>query len=96
MYAAANHPLPSQLDQPSQFHVGERITLQNHESTFRIRVKAASLWYYDRPDWNAKKATVKAGEIFTVIETLIVNGSKMYKLKSGNYITANPQYVERI
>ena len=66
------------------------------DNTFRIRVKAKELWYYDRPDWNAKKETVKAGEVFTVIETLIVNGSKMYKLKSGTYITANPSYTEII
>lgn len=64
--------------------------------TFRIRVKAASLWYYNKPDWNARKATVKKGEVFTVVDTLTVAGSKMYKLKSGNYITANPQYVEKI
>jgi len=69
---------------------------QPEAGTFLIRVKAPSLWYYDRPDWNAKKATVKAGEVFTVIETLIVNGSKMYMLKSSTYITANPQYVEII
>ncbi|MBW8350794.1 N-acetylmuramoyl-L-alanine amidase [Bacillus sp. IITD106] len=64
--------------------------------TFLIRVKAKELWYYNKPDWNAKKATVKKGEVFTVVDTLTVNGSKMYKLKSGNYMTANPQYVEKI
>ncbi|MCJ8008886.1 GH25 family lysozyme [Lederbergia wuyishanensis] len=62
--------------------------------TFRIRVKAAELWYYNHPDWNAKKATVKKGEVLTVVDTLSVNRSKMYKLISGNYITANTQYVE--
>ncbi len=62
--------------------------------SFKIKVKVAELWYYNKPDWNAKKATVKRGEVFTVVETLTVNGSKMYKLKSGTYITANPQYVE--
>ena len=66
------------------------------ENTSRIRVKAKELWYYNQPDWNAKKETVKAGEVFTVVETLMVNGSKMYKLKSGTYITANPSYVEII
>ncbi|WP_175074069.1 N-acetylmuramoyl-L-alanine amidase [Terribacillus sp. AE2B 122] len=63
-------------------------------STFLIRVKAASLYYYDAPDWNARAGTVSQGEVFTVVETLTVDGSTMYKLKSGNYITANPQYVE--
>lgn len=62
--------------------------------TFLIRVKASELWYYDKPDWNAKKDTVKRGDVFTVVDTLHVNGSKMYKLKSGTYITANTKYVE--
>ncbi|SDC49420.1 N-acetylmuramoyl-L-alanine amidase [Terribacillus halophilus] len=65
-------------------------------STFLIRVKVASLYYYDAPDWNARAGTVSQGEVFTVVETLTVNGSTMYRLKSGNYITANPQYVEII
>ena len=43
-----------------------------------------------------KKATVKAGEVFIVIETLIVNDSKMYKLKSGTYIITNLSYTEII
>jgi N-acetylmuramoyl-L-alanine amidase len=64
--------------------------------TFLIKVKAAELWYYDRPDWNARAGIVKAGEVFTVVETILVNGSRMYKLKSGNYITANPQYVQKL
>jgi N-acetylmuramoyl-L-alanine amidase len=62
--------------------------------TFRIKVITQDLWYYDRPDWNAKKALVHAGDVFTVVETLVVNGSKMYKLKSGTYITASPKYVQ--
>ncbi|MMZ67840.1 hypothetical protein D1872_304670 [compost metagenome] len=85
---AAPQPVPAQV-QPTP-------ASQPAAGSFLIRVKAASLWYYDRPDWNAKKATVKAGEVFTVVETIVVNGSKMYKLKSGNYMTANPQYVEII
>jgi N-acetylmuramoyl-L-alanine amidase len=63
-------------------------------STFLIRVKAQSLYYYDAPDWEARAGVVSQGEVFTVVETLTVSGSVMYKLKSGNYITANPQYVE--
>jgi N-acetylmuramoyl-L-alanine amidase len=69
-------------------------TLVQQTGTFKIKVLAPTLWYYDQPDWNAKKATVKAGEVFTVVETLVVSGSKMYKLKSGNYMTANPKYVQ--
>lgn len=79
-----NSVAPAEPSQPSKTAAG----------SFRIKVKAAELWYYNKPGWNAKKATVKRGEVFTVVETLTVNGSKMYKLKSGTYITANPQYVE--
>jgi N-acetylmuramoyl-L-alanine amidase len=59
-----------------------------------VTVLVSSLFYYNKPDWNAKAGTVTKGEAFTVVGTLTVNGSKMYKLKSGNYITANPQYVK--
>lgn len=65
-------------------------------NTFFIRTKPASLYYYNQPNWNAKVGTVKKGTVLTVVETLTVNGSKMYKLKSGTYITANPEYVERV
>ena len=66
------------------------------DKNFKVRVKAKELWYYDKPDWNAKKDIVKAGEVFTVVDTLMVNGSKMYKLKSGVYMTANPSFVDII
>jgi N-acetylmuramoyl-L-alanine amidase len=69
-------------------------TPQPTAGSFLVKVIVADLWYYDRPDWNAKKAMVHAGDVFTVVETLIVNGSKMYKLKSGTYLTANPKYVQ--
>lgn len=58
-----------------------------------IEVLASSLWVYDRPDWNAKYKTVSKGEVFTITDTLTVDGSIMYQLKSGLYITGNPNYV---
>lgn len=58
-----------------------------------VEVITSSLWVYDAPDWNAKHSIVKQGEVFTVTDDLQVNGSKMYKLKSGLYITGNSQYV---
>ncbi len=64
--------------------------------SFLIRTKPSSLWYYNKPSWDAKVGTVKKGTVLTVVDTLTVNGSKMYKLKSGTYITANPQYVEKV
>ncbi len=59
-----------------------------------VRVKANELWVYDKPAWNARTFTVKKDEAFTVMRELTVNGSKMYELKSGLYITANTKYVE--
>lgn len=52
------------------------------------------LWVYDKPNWTAKHKKVKPGEAFTIDKTVTVNGSKMYKLKSGLYITAASKYVE--
>ncbi|PRR92894.1 MULTISPECIES: N-acetylmuramoyl-L-alanine amidase [unclassified Bacillus (in: firmicutes)] len=51
------------------------------------------LWVYDKPNWSAKHKKVKPGEAFTIDKTVNVNGSKMYKLKSGLYITAASKYV---
>jgi N-acetylmuramoyl-L-alanine amidase len=69
---------------------------QNKQASpsFLVKVLATSLYYYNKPDWNAKAGIVHANEVFTVVETLTVNGSKMYRLKSGNYLTANPSYVK--
>jgi N-acetylmuramoyl-L-alanine amidase CwlA len=63
---------------------------------FLVKVLAGSLYYYNKADWNAKAGMVTKGQVFTVVQTLWVNGSKMYKLKSGNYLTANPSYVQVI
>lgn len=51
------------------------------------------LWTYDKADWKAKYKKVKPGEAFTIDKTVTVSGSKMYKLKSGLYITAASKYV---
>ncbi|PRS46380.1 N-acetylmuramoyl-L-alanine amidase [Bacillus sp. MZGC1] len=52
------------------------------------------LWVYDKPNWSAKHKKVKPGEAFTIDKTVTVNGSKMYKLKSGLFITAASKYIE--
>ncbi|MEK4791107.1 N-acetylmuramoyl-L-alanine amidase family protein [Bacillus sp. FSL K6-2971] len=52
------------------------------------------LWVYDKSSWSAKHKKVKSGEAFTIDKTVNVNGSKMYKLKSGLYITAATKYVQ--
>ena len=59
-----------------------------------IKVLVNDLWYYDKPDWNAKAGKVNKNEVFTVVGSLEVDGSQMYMLKSGTYITAWKEYVE--
>lgn len=59
-----------------------------------LKVLASQLYTYKTANWNDKGVTVKAGDVFTVVDELTVSGSKMYKLKSGLYITANPKYVQ--
>lgn len=58
-----------------------------------VVVKADELWVYSSADWNDKEKTVKKGEAFTIVDELIVNGSKMYKCKYF-YITASPSFVD--
>ncbi|WP_059102974.1 N-acetylmuramoyl-L-alanine amidase [Shouchella shacheensis] len=60
----------------------------------RVRVISSQLWVYNRPDWNARYTIVNQGEVFTVDSALTVNGSTMYRLRSGLYITGNTQFVE--
>ncbi|MCA0162937.1 N-acetylmuramoyl-L-alanine amidase [Bacillus sp. RAR_M1_44] len=52
------------------------------------------LWVYNKANWSAKHKRVKPGEAFTIDKSVTVNGSKMYKLKSGLYITAATKYVQ--
>jgi len=57
-------------------------------------VLADTLFTYTKADWDARGVTVKKGESFTVIKELVVSGAKMYQLKSGAFITANPKLVK--
>jgi N-acetylmuramoyl-L-alanine amidase len=59
-----------------------------------IRVLVDDLYYYNKPLWDAHAGQVDKGTVLTVMEELTVNGSKMYRLKSGTYITAYNGYVE--
>ncbi|WP_234447165.1 N-acetylmuramoyl-L-alanine amidase [Virgibacillus salexigens] len=77
-------------------HPGQMLKVSGNGSgskTKYVEVLVSSLWVYDKPDWSAKAKTVDKGETFTVKRSLNVNGSKMYELRSGLYITANPSYV---
>lgn len=62
-------------------------------STKLAVVKAEKLYTYNSPDWNDKGVIVKKGDAFTIVQEFTVAGAKMYKLKSGKYITANPTHV---
>ncbi|WP_051348586.1 N-acetylmuramoyl-L-alanine amidase [Peribacillus kribbensis] len=71
--------------------------VKSDSKEFKIKVIVDSLYYYTKADWNAKAPKpVKKNDVFTVVNTLTVKGSKMYKLKSGTYITANTKYVKVI
>lgn len=59
-----------------------------------LEVLASELWVYSKADWDAKDFTVDKGEVFTIARSVVVDGSKMYQLKSGAFITANPKYVK--
>ncbi|WP_026565877.1 N-acetylmuramoyl-L-alanine amidase [Bacillus sp. UNC41MFS5] len=64
------------------------------ESIGKVEVLVDSLWYYNKPDWDAKEGMASKGDVFTVVKELTVEGAKMYLLKSGNYITASTKYVK--
>lgn len=59
-----------------------------------LKTLVDDLWYYDKPDWNAKKAQLPKGTVLTIAEALTVNGSKMYRTISNTYITAYEKYVQ--
>ena len=62
-----------------------------------VRVKVDDLNVRKVADWKARPCnTVNKGDVFTIVDTVKPkNGDeKMYKLKSGLYITASKKYVE--
>lgn len=75
---------------------GQKITVKEAviAPTRTVTVLTGELWVYNKPDWNAKDQIVRKGSTFTISREVIVKGSRMYQLKSGLYITANPQYVK--
>ncbi|MFJ8247273.1 peptidoglycan-binding protein [Peribacillus asahii] len=58
-----------------------------------LTVKVSELYTYKTANWDDKGLIVKKGEVFTIAKELNVAGSKMYQLKSGLFISANPKYV---
>lgn len=69
-------------------------TTKEADKAGKITVLVNDLAYYGKADWNNKVGRVNKGEVFTVVKELTVDGAKMYKLKSGNYITASTKYVK--
>ncbi|WP_342533338.1 N-acetylmuramoyl-L-alanine amidase [Lysinibacillus sp. FSL K6-0057] len=63
------------------------------ETTY-VQVTADNLWTYNTANWTDKYISYKKGTTFTVVSTHTVAGAKMYKLKSGKYITASSKYVK--
>lgn len=59
-----------------------------------VKVLVSELFTYKTADWNNKGILVKKDDVFTVAKELTVDGAKMYQLKSGLFITANPKYVK--
>ncbi|MFC4557216.1 DUF5776 domain-containing protein [Virgibacillus kekensis] len=59
-----------------------------------VEVIVDSLWTYNSANWDDHAVVVHKGEVFTVIkDKFYVDGGYMYQIKSGLYITANPNYV---
>lgn len=59
-----------------------------------LRITTPSLWTYNSKNWNDRYKAYKEGEVFTIAEGPVTHdGGKMYKLKSGKWITANSKYV---
>ncbi|MDQ0207451.1 peptidoglycan recognition protein family protein [Alkalicoccobacillus murimartini] len=74
--------------------INEIANSEGSDSIGTVRVLASELWVYNQPDWNARHQIVRRDEVFTVVRELFVNGSKMYELRSGLFITANTQFVQ--
>lgn len=61
-----------------------------------VKVIYDGLAIHNKPSWNDNtiSGTVKKNEVFTVVGRVKVDGTYMYKLKSGAYITSSTKYVE--
>lgn len=59
-----------------------------------VVVLVDGLYTYNSANWNDKGKQLNAGEALTITEVLTVDGYKMYKTKSGIYITAAKEYVK--
>lgn len=63
-----------------------------------VRIKATTLYTYNSKKFADKsKTVVKRDDVFTVVQgPFAADGGRMYELKSGLFITANPEHVELV
>ena len=61
-----------------------------------LRVIADKINIHNKADFNSSSVVgeVEKGDVFTITQKIKRTGTDMYKLKSGVYITASPEYVE--
>lgn len=59
-----------------------------------LTVLVSELYTYKTANWDDKGKIVKKNDVYTIVKELTVAGAKMYQIKSGLYITANPKYVK--
>ena len=61
-----------------------------------LRVIADKINIHNKADFNSSSVVgeVEKGDVFTITKRIKRNGTDMYKLKSGVYITASTKYVE--
>ena len=73
---------------------------ENTSKTKYVKILADELNIHKTPDFEASSVCgiVCKGDVYTIAETVTVPNcsTKMYKLKSGVYITASPTYVDVI
>ena len=83
------------IKNPNLIYPGQRLKITGGKKAKQkyVEVLAHRLWVYDKKDWNARHKTVRRGEVFTIIDTFKVRGSTMHQIKSGLYITNNPNHV---
>lgn len=74
----------------------ERVVNCTSSSFFPQMIKVIrDVNFHSNPDFNKSSilGIAKAGSVFTVVDFIKRNGTNMYKLKSGVYITASKRYV---
>lgn len=75
----------------------QNVPVATPEKKQYVKVNVPKLTVRNAPSWDdkAKAGTVKKNEVFTIASgPITVGNGKMYKLKSGLFITASEKYVQ--